>query len=221
MSTPEHSDSSCAPTPASWVESCGNSEEGALPAEEAAATELDRRPWLATPLSPDRPQIRVIKLQRGSDDDLLTCDLSVASLDENPSYEVLSYVWGDASNTEEIAVGGVSFHATRNLADFLRCLRLPYRERTIWADAICINQSNQEEKSHQIGLMTDIYRHAEEAHVWFGPFNSDACYHEHDKANREYRVNRSWLLVIDCIRWLLLRPWWSRVWTLQEAVLPK
>ncbi|KAK7937854.1 uncharacterized protein PG986_014722 [Apiospora aurea] len=34
-------------------------------------------------------------------------------------------------------------------------------------------------------------------------------------------MNRKWPLTLDCARWLLTRPWWSRVWTLQEAVLPR
>jgi hypothetical protein len=36
-----------------------------------------------------------------------------------------------------------------------------------------------------------------------------------------YVMNKHWLTIHDCIRWLLSRPWWSRVWTLQEAVLPE
>ena len=33
-------------------------------------------------------------------------------------------------------------------------------------------------------------------------------------------MNRYWPVLLDCLRWLALRPWWTRVWTVQEAVLP-
>jgi len=36
-----------------------------------------------------------------------------------------------------------------------------------------------------------------------------------------YVMNRHWLIIHDCLRWLLSRPWWTRVWTLQEAILPR
>jgi hypothetical protein len=178
MDVLENSDSSGAPTPSSWVESCDIPQGRASSTEESFSSVPDRRPWLTTHLSSARSQIRILELQKGCGDEQLICNLSVADLDERPNYEVLSYVWGDPKDTEEIMVAGVPFQATTNLANFLRCLRLPDRDRLVWADAICIDQSNAEEKSHQIGLMTDIYRHAKDAHVWFGPFNSDAWFLE-------------------------------------------
>ena len=30
-------------------------------------------------------------------------------------------------------------------------------------------------------------------------------------------MNRRWPLILDCMRFLLTRPWWYRVWTLQEV----
>jgi hypothetical protein len=63
--------------------------------------------------------------------------MAVLSLDADPDFEVLSYVWGDPKETRRITVGGVAFNATVNLFDFLHCLRLPEADRCIWADAIC------------------------------------------------------------------------------------
>ncbi|KAH8732040.1 heterokaryon incompatibility protein-domain-containing protein [Phaeosphaeriaceae sp. PMI808] len=39
--------------------------------------------------------------------------------------------------------------------------------------------------------------------------------------SEKYEANRAWLVLIDCMQWLMSRPWWTRVWTLQEAVLPR
>ena len=60
------------------------------------------------------------------------------TLDPEPSgaYTALSYVWGDASVTEDIIVNGVSFAVTSNLASALRQIRKGFGE-VLWADAIC------------------------------------------------------------------------------------
>lgn len=44
----------------------------------------------------------------------------------------------------------------------------------IWIDQICINQSNDSEKSDQIQLMTAIYTRAKQVLVWLGPSADDS-----------------------------------------------
>ncbi|KAH7410679.1 heterokaryon incompatibility protein-domain-containing protein [Cadophora sp. MPI-SDFR-AT-0126] len=41
-------------------------------------------------------------------------------------------------------------------------------ERIIWADALCIDQSNLEEKSHQVKEMAQIYKTAKRVLIWLG-----------------------------------------------------
>lgn len=53
-------------------------------------------------------------------------------------------------------------------------------------------------------------------HLWEFPL----LYHDPNTPSG-IAMNRKWPLLLDCARWLLTRPWWSRVWTLQEAVLPR
>jgi hypothetical protein len=53
----------------------------------------DRRPWLETPLDASRSSIRILNLRKGSGDMSIVCSLKVASLDDDPYYESLSYVW--------------------------------------------------------------------------------------------------------------------------------
>ncbi|KAF2970645.1 hypothetical protein GQX73_g2948 [Xylaria multiplex] len=77
-------------------------------------------------------------------------------------YEALSYVWGDPSDPQNIFFdGGVPFPVTRNLYEALRSLRLPDRGRKLWVDALCIDQSNYEEKNVQLSLMKRVYQQAE------------------------------------------------------------
>lgn len=70
----------------------------------------------------------------------LSISLRTVSLDD-PSlrYFALSYVWGDASDTVPISVGGVRFDATRNLVDALRVIRKTFGEDArmyLWVDAV-------------------------------------------------------------------------------------
>ena len=60
----------------------------------------------------------------------VSCSLEVMTLDPEPSrtYMALSYVWGDASVTEEITVNGVPFAVTTNLASALRQIRKGFGE---------------------------------------------------------------------------------------------
>ena len=55
-----------------------------------------------------------------------------------------------------------------NLYQALRRLRWFRDPRLIWVDAICINQSDVDEKSQQIPLMGRIYRNAASVLVWLG-----------------------------------------------------
>lgn len=49
----------------------------------------------------------------------------------------------------------------------LRHLRL-LNPRTMWIDAICINQLNIKERGSQVGCMRDIYRQSVMTVIWLG-----------------------------------------------------
>ena len=59
------------------------------------------------------------------------------------------------------------------LATALQHLRHTYEPRVLWADAICIDQANTGEQSHQVAMMSDIYRMATKVVVWLGPEDID------------------------------------------------
>ncbi|KAM0815387.1 hypothetical protein AB5N19_01181 [Seiridium cardinale] len=80
-------------------------------------------------------------------------------------YTALSYVWGNATDTEYIILNGNHrFPVTRNLYVALKSLRKtsPYDDCAFWIDAICMNQTDYEEKKTQIALMRRIYQQAQE-----------------------------------------------------------
>jgi hypothetical protein len=104
-----------------------------------ALSELEK--YIYEPLKGQR-DIRLIILAPRSDNDdddfdELSCSLVHASLDRPPSYEAISYVWGDPSMKREIRCGEARACVTLNLFSALRHLRYPYSPRTLWADAIC------------------------------------------------------------------------------------
>jgi hypothetical protein len=68
----------------------------------------------------------------------------------NHRYEALSYVWGDSKNTVPISIGRQPFHVTKNLHSALLSPRNHSMERILWVDAVCIGQTNNEEKESQI-----------------------------------------------------------------------
>ncbi|KAI1500456.1 heterokaryon incompatibility protein-domain-containing protein [Biscogniauxia marginata] len=99
--------------------------------------------------------------------------LSVHPLKDCPKYEALSYTWGEATGSKYlIKCNGHRFVALKSLANALLALRLPDRPRTVWIDAICINQLTTtratEERNEQVAMMQHIYRGAIRTIVWLG-----------------------------------------------------
>lgn len=79
---------------------------------------------LYKPLDKLKFEIRVLKINPSANkNDKVQCTLTTASLLSNPDFNALSYVWGNANDTEHIDVNGISFSATKNLVEFLRQLR--------------------------------------------------------------------------------------------------
>ena len=57
---------------------------------------------------------------------------------------------------------------TPNLFEVLRRVRLPHASRNLWADSICIDQDNKEEKGDQVPIMSQIYRAAKRVLSYVG-----------------------------------------------------
>jgi hypothetical protein len=95
---------------------------------------------------------RLLTLQPSPDyGDLVVCRLTAVRLDSAPPYEALSYHWGDRTHDQLIIVDGRQKLITRSLLLALKDLRRPFRSRILWADGLCINQSEEavEERNAQ------------------------------------------------------------------------
>ena len=98
----------------------------------------------------------------------LEFELQVVSLTDKPVYTALSYVWGKANDLKPITVNGFSFWVTKNLSDALQHLHFKDIAPAIWIDSICIDQSNDTEKTEQLQVMGSIYSKAFQVLVWLG-----------------------------------------------------
>ncbi|CZR69412.1 uncharacterized protein PAC_19312 [Phialocephala subalpina] len=67
-------------------------------------------------------------------------------------YTALSYVWGLSTELRHIVVNGCSFYVTPNLDSVLRHIRDDKGIIKVWADAICINQQDVEERNNDAEL---------------------------------------------------------------------
>jgi hypothetical protein len=153
-------------------------------------------------------------------------------------HEAISYTWGEPKLEYPLYVGDgtrVCIMVTRNLDKALRRLRHPTIRRTLWADAVCINQRNVVEKAKQIPLMTEIYRSASRVLVWLD--GGDDQENGMKALNRWSRpmgptINKragyphsrpwgSWIddVQISAICQFLDLAWFSRLWVVQEVAM--
>lgn len=193
----------------------------------AAASALYPGPSLPTP-----NHIRLVSLQPGTDE-LITCELIIAELHSNISYEALSYTWGDPDDRQTVLVKSheherpKELSVTSNCVSALHRLRYQDRPRILWIDALSIDQSNLAERNHQVSLMAAIYSSATNVAIYLGEASEDSDLAidfivECDKPSSDTNslsYPKSDELVL-ALRSFFYRPWFTRVWVIQEVVLP-
>jgi hypothetical protein len=114
--------------------------------------------------------IRLVVLEQASGQEPIRCKLISVESSKKPTYEALSYEWGPTSNRNwPIYINGAWYEVRKNLYDALVYLRSPDTGRTLWIDALCINQEDVIERNQQVYLMGSIYSQAREVLVWLGP----------------------------------------------------
>lgn len=179
-----------------------------------------------------RRTIRFLLLHQGEEDHGIACSLQHVSLDHFPGYyEAISYAWGDPSDLTTISVNSRHMQITKSLHAALVRFRHTDTDRTLWVDALCINQQDAAEKSTQIPLLADIYNGAESVLVHLGPGDPD-------DVDIVATVNEARALLlpradqpdtqdaIDRFDWgplyrTLQRPWFTRKWVVQEVAFAK
>ena len=122
-------------------------------------------------LDSDGQQIRLLVLKFAPNQSQpVCCELLVVRLDSasTPSYETISYVWGDPSDRDVVYVSGTAVSVPASATQVLRRFRRKETDRYLWIDAICINQNDLEERGHQVTLMAEIFSKTAYGLIWLG-----------------------------------------------------
>jgi len=150
-------------------------------------------------------------------------------LDSHIKYDALSYVWGDCTVLQPILVNGALFGITENLHAALVYLRDLAKPRYLWVDSICINQSDNAEKNHQINKMKLIYQNAEHVVAWLAEAADDdtGTVRNIEAAIQHISGDRNGINTVDKpssdieigMTMLLTKSYWKRVWVIQEVAV--
>lgn len=181
-------------------------------------------------------EFRLLSVFPGCYGDEIKCRLFPTLLSGESQYEALSYVWGSAEKCETIFVNGQPIKVTSNLERALRHLRCNDRPRTLWVDALCINQEDLGERSDQVANMNLIYSLATATIVYLGDedehtaggfdmlrmFAQNLHFDQYPIWRADIR-NKPSLMPSDLVsaRHVLALPWWQRTWVVQEIALAK
>ena len=153
-------------------------------------------------------------------------------------YGAISYTWGDQSNKAPIVMNGTVVKIGRNLDAGLRALSADpdyVNGLKLWADAICINQRDLEERNRQVKRMGDIFGRALVVTIWLGEVPPGAelgmellhnyiskCKDEesaHVVVDQMMDKPETRGYAIDSVEILVQITFWSRVWIIQEMCL--
>lgn len=114
-------------------------------------------------------EIRILFLNPGTYEEPLMGKLEIFKIWDAPDYDAISYCWGEPIFSHNIYIVGEGVQAlTESLFGALRRFRDSSVNVVLWADAICINQKNLNEKSHQVAQMGRIFQSAKTLRVWLG-----------------------------------------------------
>lgn len=191
----------------------------------------------------DGTSIRLLRFSQ-SQDGGLTGRLKKFALAKAPHFYSASYTWGTKEYSDTVV--NLDTGQLPVLQGLLPLLRMVSRHEDFheedwwWIDSLSINLADGQEREQQVQIMADIYKKAKKAVVWLGeevesksdcagaidflhylqnlqPLFSgkDADYVRTNL--RSSGMTAQWSSVSN----LLSRPWWTRVWTLQEMILPR
>lgn len=200
-------------------------------------------PYEYTSLASGGPHIRLLKIHRTAPLAELQCSLESFSFTKTKPYTALSYCWGkNATADVPLEIDGRRMLVGKTVWDFIWQQRSWLRATYVWIDAICIDQSNKDEKSIQVRLMQDIYAKSTRVVGWLSSSPNDQDFlslwpvlriamQERDEPTTR---NSFKALIVDsqtsglaggldktlcCLRDLLNNQYFERVWIVQEVVM--
>lgn len=137
------------------------------------------------PLDKNSSSIQLLSFKL-DDSNQIQADFSIFGISECPPFVALSYMWGTSEAIQyPVFLNGQLLYVRENLWYALQALRDMAKQdaahvtRTgqsaatscwgyFWIDAICIDQLDELERSHQVNMMKDIYTRAAAVVAWLG-----------------------------------------------------
>ena len=124
------------------------------------------------PLEPPS-NIRVLDIEPGTYGSDIHCSLQEVQPSDGTTYTTISYVWGEPKFPCKVFCTGPEnvsgiLCVTESLHAALQTIRQVDQPLTVWADAICINRDDLDERSQQVLLMRKIYSESLRPYVWLG-----------------------------------------------------
>src|SRR2546423_13838883 len=112
----------------------------------------------------DHREIRLLKIHRWIPFVGVRTTLYPTSISSAEPYEAISYTWGSPTKTHTITVNGLPFQTTATTYNALYGCSLWWSSRLVWIDFVCIDQSNGQEKSKQVGSYEGDLFHGKSSH---------------------------------------------------------
>jgi len=184
------------------------------------------------PLGLDEIRIAQINCASSEDEDI-HCHLLHVQRNAPGQYQALSYAWGPPHERGlgRIYLEGIPHPVTRTMEIALRKLRRKHGQSplTIWIDALCINQNDDEEKCEQVEMMRTIYQQATEVSIWLGPEDwsprSDLAWHlikdlyhcPRELSSLSSIIQPSRQDEFDALVQFFRRDYFWRIWVVQEV----
>ncbi|KIW46559.1 uncharacterized protein PV06_02226 [Exophiala oligosperma] len=155
----------------------------------------------------------------------------------------------DSRSDHYVLISGTRLGIYKNADEVLRRFRSIEETVSLWIDVACIDQDDPLEKAREVSLMYKVYQNASKTMVWMGPSDDSSrtaiTYARSLKAQTFldeympyvtqfgysfYHETKSFVLdmfdahpqketTINACAEFLLRPWFTRVWTEQEAAM--
>ena len=177
---------------------------------------------------------RVLTLLPGPDNSAINIELHEVHLEHSPNYEAVSYTWGSEGNEQTVYVNDEPVDIRYNLYCFMFRLRQQKRKpRMLWVDAISISQIDLEEKRKQVAIIGKIFSLAKRVLIWLGEHSHgseilfrrlwDSSHIRPYYNDSRHGTSSGTRMQAHALRWaeLLSRPYFQRLWVVQEIALAK
>jgi hypothetical protein len=188
-----------------------------------------------SPLNRGQQTLRLVRIKPGAR--TLHLEMRHTTVQKSTDkYRCVSYVWGEPGLLNYVWVNNRILMVKQNLWDFLKAVHLLQRTAGIdfgwlWIDAISIDQSNFDERNHQVQHMATIYSSATEVIAWLGISTAIAtflwkCRRGEKQAQPSLQPRalispRQHKLTLEDYKSFRASRYWDRAWITQEIALAR